>query len=165
MEASHLGLPHQCLEDQAVAYIAAVLKFSETAAIATAEFLRRVAQRSGLPIGSAGLHSLSPAQLLGIGLALQLNHWEICGFIQRSETKLPSPRDVIRQVSSASDSEELRQYVFLLTFELLAVVRNSFVFPHHQFNSSLDLAFKSSDEDAVLEALADFLVHQANDDQ
>lgn len=134
-------------------YVASLKVEGERGAARVAEFLRRF----GISGTSTSPVALPAELLLGLNVALRFRAWELSSITAHLEAGLPSSNQVVERVMSLLQGDELREYVEDLDLRAIFILREQFVW-QASGEQSADIAIVTDgNEDAFLDALADFL--------
>ncbi|MCI0334112.1 MAG: hypothetical protein L0228_12915 [Planctomycetes bacterium] len=139
------GLPEE--------YVQSLKSQAERGAARVAEFLRRfgVSGTKESPI------ALPAEMLLGLDLALRFQVWELNAITAHLDAGLPSSDQVLKRVMSLLEGNELREYVQNLDSRAIQILREQFVWQASGDHSADFAIVTDGNEDAFLDALADFL--------
>ena len=106
------------------------------------------------------LVALTQEQLLGLGAAVRLARWEFNQIPNRLNAGLPSSKAVLQRIFSERPGKKLTAFVVDLQARMFQFYFQNFVWSASDCHLSIDLAIAGSDVEQLLNAVADFLVSQ-----
>lgn len=104
--------------------------------------------------------TLTREQLLGLGAAVRLAKWEQSQIPHRLKAGLPTSKSVLHRVLNERPGRKLTAFVSDLQARMFHFYFQNFVWSASDCDLNIDLAIAGSDVEQLLNAVADFLVSQ-----